>query len=145
MPLPPKSWKFSTLGEVTEINPSRKELATLPDDLDVPFVPMAAISEEGQLVEARTRKAGELKRGFSHFRDNDILVAKITPCFENGKRWGKGITYWEVADEQGDMCQICMAEEIDALFYDCGHVCSCVECAKHVESWHFLDTLRHPS
>ncbi len=64
--------------------------------------------------------------------------------FENGKRWGKGTTYWEVADEQGDMCQICMAEEIDALFYDCGHVCSCVECAKQVESCPICrKTVRH--
>ena len=54
--------------------------------------------------------------------------------YENGKRWGKGVTYWEVADEEGDMCQICYGEEIDALFYDCGHVCACVECAKQVDS-----------
>lgn len=54
--------------------------------------------------------------------------------FENGKRWGKGTTYWEVADEEGDMCQICYSEEIDALFYDCGHVCACVDCAKQVEA-----------
>ena len=59
---------------------------------------------------------------------------KYVGGFENGKRWGKGVTYWEVADEEGDMCQICYSDEIDALFYDCGHVCACYECAKQVEA-----------
>ena len=53
--------------------------------------------------------------------------------FQNGKRWGKGTTHWKVADEEADMCQICYGEEIDALFFDCGHVCSCVECAKQCD------------
>lgn len=53
--------------------------------------------------------------------------------YQEGKPWGKGITYWEVADEEGEMCQICYGEAVDSLFYDCGHVCACVECAKQVE------------
>ena len=53
--------------------------------------------------------------------------------FENGKRWGMGTTYWQVADEQADLCQICYGNEIDALFFDCGHVCACVECARQCE------------
>lgn len=59
---------------------------------------------------------------------------KYVGGFQSGKRWGNGTTYWEEADEQGDMCQICYGEEIDALFYDCGHVCACVDCAKQVDS-----------
>lgn len=59
---------------------------------------------------------------------------KYVGGFMNGKRWGKGTTSWEVADEEADLCQICYGEEIDALFFDCGHVCSCVECAKQCES-----------
>lgn len=53
--------------------------------------------------------------------------------FEYGKRWGMGTTYWQVADEQADLCQICCEQDVDALFFDCGHVCSCVECAKQCE------------
>ena len=53
--------------------------------------------------------------------------------FENGKRWGMGTTYWQVADEQADLCQICYGNEIDALFFDCGHVCACVECARQCD------------
>ncbi|KAJ9608957.1 hypothetical protein H2200_006728 [Cladophialophora chaetospira] len=58
---------------------------------------------------------------------------KYVGGFENGKRWGMGTTYWQVADEQADLCQICYGSEIDALFFDCGHVCACVECAKQCE------------
>jgi type I restriction enzyme S subunit len=80
----------SPLGEVCQLNPPRKEIASLPDDLDVSFVPMAAVSADGRLVEVQTRKVGEVKKGFPHFRERDVLVAKITPCFENGKRWLAG-------------------------------------------------------
>ena len=59
---------------------------------------------------------------------------KYAGGFHNGKRWGEGVTYWKVADEQRDLCQICYGEEVDALFYDCGHVCACVDCAKQCES-----------
>ncbi len=83
----PDYWKISTLGEVCQINPSRTEVAGLPDSMDVSFVPMAAVSEEGMLLEAKTRKVKEVKKSFPHFKERDVLVAKITPCFENGKRW----------------------------------------------------------
>lgn len=79
-------WELRTLAEVCEINPSREEVQSLPDNTDVSFVPMAAVSEEGELTNPSVRRAGELKRGFPHFKERDVLVAKITPCFENGKR-----------------------------------------------------------
>jgi hypothetical protein len=58
---------------------------------------------------------------------------KYVGGWREGKRWGKGTTHWLVADEEADLCQICYGEVINALFYDCGHVCSCVECAKQCE------------
>jgi hypothetical protein len=58
---------------------------------------------------------------------------KYVGGYKEGKRHGKGISYWEVADEEMDLCQICFGEEQDALFYDCGHVCACVTCARQVE------------
>ncbi|KAL2220470.1 hypothetical protein M432DRAFT_320148 [Thermoascus aurantiacus ATCC 26904] len=53
--------------------------------------------------------------------------------YRHGKRHGRGVTYWEVADEEMDLCQICYGEDQDALFYDCGHVCACVGCARQVD------------
>jgi hypothetical protein len=58
---------------------------------------------------------------------------KYVGGYKNGKRHGKGVSYWEVADEEMDLCQICYGEEQDALFYDCGHVCACVSCARQVD------------
>ncbi|KAL2425936.1 hypothetical protein ABEF95_007211 [Exophiala dermatitidis] len=58
---------------------------------------------------------------------------KYVGGFEYGKRWGMGTTYWQVADEQADLCQICYGNDIDALFFSCGHVCACVDCAKQCE------------
>ena len=59
---------------------------------------------------------------------------KYVGGYQHDKRWGKGTMYYEVADEEGEMCQICYGEEMDALFYDCGHVCACMECARQVDS-----------
>ncbi|KAL4787038.1 hypothetical protein BJX76DRAFT_319842 [Aspergillus varians] len=58
---------------------------------------------------------------------------KYVGGYRDGKRHGKGISYWEVADEEMDLCQICFGEEQDALFYDCGHVCACITCARQLE------------
>lgn len=58
---------------------------------------------------------------------------KYVGGYRSGKRHGKGISYWEVADEEMGLCQICYTEEQDALFYPCGHVCACVECASQVD------------
>jgi len=54
--------------------------------------------------------------------------------YENDKRWGKGVTYWEQADQQASLCQVCYFEEVDALFYRCGHVVACFACAKQCAS-----------
>lgn len=53
--------------------------------------------------------------------------------FRRGSRHGKGVMYYEHANEDGDMCQICYEEEMNALFYDCGHFVACIACAGRVE------------
>ncbi len=56
------------------------------DDLPVSFVAMADISEFTKKIErSSVRKLKDVRKGFTHFLDEDVLVAKITPCFENGK------------------------------------------------------------
>ncbi len=71
------------LEQIADINPRPpKELAD--DDL-VSFVPMAAISEDGQIAASDERMAREVRKGFTYFKRGDFLLAKITPCFENGK------------------------------------------------------------
>jgi hypothetical protein len=53
--------------------------------------------------------------------------------FKKGRRFGKGTMHYLVADEEMMSCQICYEGEQDALFYDCGHVCACVDCARQVD------------
>ena len=49
-----------------------------------------------------------------------------------GKKYGEGVTYWRMAQEEQRSCKICWEEEADAVFIDCGHVVSCLACAKQV-------------
>ena len=72
------------LSDVAELNPRLK--AKLSPDETVAFVPMAALSSESASVVAEeVRRYGEVAKGYTPFQNGDILVAKITPCFENGK------------------------------------------------------------
>ncbi len=67
------------------INRSKAEVAGLPQDTEVSFVPMEAVGTDGTIRLDMTRTLGELSQGYTYFRNGDVLVAKITPCFENGK------------------------------------------------------------
>ncbi|ALM71065.1 restriction endonuclease subunit S [Vibrio vulnificus] len=77
------SWPTVSLSSVATINPR------CPKDIDenqlVSFVAMASASEEGILLQEEIRVLGETKKGFTYFEKEDVLLAKITPCFENGK------------------------------------------------------------
>ena len=70
------------LGEVVAINPPMPRL--VPDAV-VSFVAMEDVSEDGRLMRHVPRGRAELGGGYTPFQDDDVLVAKITPCFENGK------------------------------------------------------------
>jgi type I restriction enzyme S subunit len=78
----PKGWEWVRLGAVAEINPRNQA----QDDTLVSFIPMALISTftDGRHSQ-ETKVWSEVKQGFTHFAEGDIGVAKITPCFENGK------------------------------------------------------------
>ncbi|WP_225788363.1 restriction endonuclease subunit S [Pseudomonas sp. Marseille-P8916] len=75
--------KVVPLSQVVEINPRLPK--GLEDSREISFVPMAAVSESGGIVLQETRNFGEVKKGFTYFQRGDVLLAKITPCFENGK------------------------------------------------------------
>lgn len=66
-------------------NPSKSSLHGLPDDTEVVFVPMEAVSETGGIDISMSRPLGSVYSGFTFFASGDVLIAKITPCFENGK------------------------------------------------------------
>jgi type I restriction enzyme, S subunit len=78
----PRGWEWTQLATICEIGPTNYA----DDNCDASFVPMASISTriDGS-HQSEVRKWGEIKRGFTHFAEGDIGLAKITPCFENGK------------------------------------------------------------
>lgn len=77
---------YKTIDELAMIKPSKDEVRELPGDTFVSFVPMAYINTfDAFFTPKENRKLSEVLSGFTYFKDNDILLAKITPCFENGK------------------------------------------------------------
>ncbi|MGU8219837.1 restriction endonuclease subunit S [Clostridium perfringens] len=80
-----KGYGIKKLGEVTEVNPKKSEIKELDKDLIVSFVPMDRVSEKGEFAPELSKPISEVYNGFTYFKDNDVLFAKITPCMENGK------------------------------------------------------------
>lgn len=83
--LNPKGWEKKKLGEVCEINPNKDVFKCIDDDLEVTFLPMENVSINGKVKTNIIKKYYEVKKGYSYFKENDVLFAKITPCMENGK------------------------------------------------------------
>jgi type I restriction enzyme S subunit len=75
---------LTTLEHYAEINPPPGPLDRVGRER-VAFVPMAAVTEEGRLESQETRSLAEVAKGYTYFERGDVLMAKITPCMENGK------------------------------------------------------------
>jgi len=71
------------LAEVAQINPRLPKGTN--EAQEVSFLAMASVSEDGKILEQETRILGETRKGYTYFARGDVLLAKITPCFENGK------------------------------------------------------------
>ena len=78
----PNSWYMVSVSDLFLLNPKSE----LDDNMKVGFIPMALV-EDGfsgnHFYEERTWK--DVKRGYCHFQNGDIGIAKISPCFENRK------------------------------------------------------------
>ena len=78
----PTNWSWTQLSQIGVINPRNEST----DSADASFVPMPMIfAEYGKAHQHEVRTWGENKKGFTHFAEGDVGLAKITPCFENGK------------------------------------------------------------
>jgi len=82
----PEHWDATKLKRVVSFNPSKSETRANPaDEEKVVFLPMENISVNGDIDCSEKRPLSEVWNGFTYFRRGDVVVAKITPCFENGK------------------------------------------------------------
>jgi type I restriction enzyme S subunit len=78
----PQSWTWVKINDVFLVNP--RNIAA--DTCEASFIPMPMISDGFNNTHSYEKRLwGNIKSGFTHFRDNDIGIAKITPCFENRK------------------------------------------------------------
>jgi len=78
----PEGWEWVRLGEIAIINPRND----IDDDVEVSFIPMKLI-EDGfsNKHTSEIKKWKDVKNGFTHFQEGDVVIAKITPCFQNRK------------------------------------------------------------
>lgn len=82
----PEGWRESPIGVIAELNPRKPPKSALPGDAEVSFVPMKAVdAEDGRITNSESRRFAKVRSGYTAFRDDDVIVAKITPCMENGK------------------------------------------------------------
>ncbi|WP_445614288.1 restriction endonuclease subunit S [Geobacillus sp. YF-1] len=79
------TYKKVKLTDIADINP-KTSFENLEPSTEVSFIPMQSISEEGRIIDYQVKQFDEVKKGYTSFVENDILLAKITPCMENGKR-----------------------------------------------------------
>ncbi|MEO3357150.1 restriction endonuclease subunit S [Acinetobacter haemolyticus] len=79
----PSNWCLSNLLSISYINPRNQ---VKDEDVDASFIPMTLIPQiySGKHLSEK-KKWKDIKKGFTHFKSNDIGIAKITPCFENSK------------------------------------------------------------
>ena len=78
----PSNWVWTRLGSIAEINPRNSaEDATKASFVPMPLITTSYHGDHGH----ETKPWGKIKKGYTHFADGDVALAKITPCFENSK------------------------------------------------------------
>lgn len=78
----PSGWVHARLDELVDLNPKQN----FDDELTAGFVPMSlAPTNFRDKLRFDERNWGEIKKAYTNFKDGDVIFAKVTPCFENGK------------------------------------------------------------
>ncbi|MFZ7217109.1 restriction endonuclease subunit S [Avibacterium avium] len=76
----PEGWEVIKIKYIAELNPKKSELEHI--DRECSFIPMEKL-KLGKVILDETRKIEDVYDGYTYFIDNDLLIAKVTPCFEN--------------------------------------------------------------
>jgi type I restriction enzyme S subunit len=82
-----EGWEEKKLNEICNLKPQKNEVKKIFNDNDaVTFLPMEDLGIETKIVlPIKEKNLGEVYNSYTYFANNDVLMAKITPCFENGK------------------------------------------------------------
>src|SRR6266511_4322934 len=82
----PARWEEKPLQDVFEINPGPPAAGSFPPSTQVSFVPMGAVdAATGAITRRECREFAAVRGKYTAFQEGDLLLAKITPSFENGK------------------------------------------------------------
>lgn len=82
----PDSWPISRLKHTAIINPPKASSNYTGKEEDLAsFLPMENVNKDGTFINDLKMKIKDVWNGFTYFEPNDTILAKITPCFENGK------------------------------------------------------------
>ncbi|MEN6499999.1 MAG: restriction endonuclease subunit S [Bryobacteraceae bacterium] len=81
----PAHWQVQWLKRIARLNPSKSEVPLALRDGRAVFLPMERVGSDRRFDASEVRPISDLWNGFTYFRQGDVIVAKITPCFENGK------------------------------------------------------------
>ncbi|WP_201600163.1 restriction endonuclease subunit S [Psychrobacter submarinus] len=81
-----QGYPIKKLNDFAIFNPSKSEISSKRDNLKVSFIEMSSVNEDGYIDYKEDRLLKDVKKGsYKYFAENDIIIAKITPCMENGK------------------------------------------------------------
>ncbi|WP_069132936.1 restriction endonuclease subunit S [Rhodohalobacter halophilus] len=74
-----------SLSELVKLNPRKSEISDIDKSMEASFLGMADVGENGSLNLSESQTIEESWKGYTYFKEDDVLFAKITPCMENGK------------------------------------------------------------
>ncbi len=79
-------WPMVKVRATCIVNPRKSEIAAMNGATIVSFVPMSDMGENKMYFAPKDYKClKEVGSSYTYFKDDDVLIAKVTPCFENGK------------------------------------------------------------
>lgn len=99
-----KHWQVCRLKDKAAFNPSKTEIKELPRECT--FAPMEKLKKDSLLTDVTTITS-DISGSYTYFREGDILVAKVTPCFENRNiAIAKNLTRDEALQRLGEGSQV---------------------------------------
>jgi type I restriction enzyme, S subunit len=81
----PEHWDIVRMRFLMDINPPKSRCAIHDYSSEISFIPMELVGENGELETTNKKLIKDVYDGYTFFKDGDVIFAKITPCFENGK------------------------------------------------------------
>lgn len=79
----PEHWEIRKIKDFIEFDPPKSEIKESDFEKECTFLPMENL-RNGKMNLIQTRKIKDVYSGYSYFIEGDIVLAKVTPCFENG-------------------------------------------------------------